>query len=66
MPVHRRLRQVVNFWRARAGQFSRAPKGFSVQRPRRVLARADTAAQDRWRRRLYPALKKKPARGTGR
>jgi transposase len=32
--------------------------GFSVQRPRRVLARADAAAQDRWRRHAYPALKK--------
>jgi transposase len=40
--------------------------GFSVQRPRRVLARADTAAQDRWHRRTYPALKNKPARETGR
>jgi transposase len=40
--------------------------GFSVQRPRRVLARADAATQDRWHRRIYPALKKKPARGTGR
>ena len=40
--------------------------GFSVQRPRRVLARADVAAQDRWRRRIYPHLKKKPKRGTGR
>jgi len=39
---------------------------FSVQRPRRVLARADAAAQDRWRRRIYPNLKKKPNRGTGR
>src|SRR5258707_10785914 len=38
---------------------------FSVQRPRRVLARADAAAQDRWHRRIYPALKKKPARDTG-
>jgi hypothetical protein len=27
--------------------------GFSVHRPRRVLARADAAAQDRWHRRLY-------------
>jgi transposase len=35
--------------------------GFSVQRPRRVLARADAAAQDRWHRRIYPNLKKKPA-----
>jgi len=33
--------------------------GFSVQRPRRILARADVAAQDRWRRRIYPNLKKK-------
>ena len=40
--------------------------GFSVQRPRRILARADVAAQDRWRRRIYPNLKKKPERGTGR
>jgi transposase len=32
--------------------------GFSVQRPRRVLARADAAAQNRWRRRTYPALQK--------
>src|SRR5580658_1433648 len=39
--------------------------GFSVQRPRRILARADAAAQDRWHRRIYPALKKKPARDTG-
>jgi transposase len=40
--------------------------GFSVQRPRRVLARADAAEQDRWRRHIYPELKKKPARETGR
>src|ERR1700694_912453 len=40
--------------------------GFSVQRARRILARADLAAQDRWRRRIYPNLKKKPKRGTGR
>ena len=40
--------------------------GFSVPRPRRILARADVAAQDRWRRRIYPNLKKKPRRGTGR
>jgi hypothetical protein len=32
--------------------------GFSVHRPRRVLARADAAAQDQWHRRTYPALKK--------
>ena len=41
-------------------------EGFPVQRPRRVLARADAAAQDRWHRRTYPAIKKKPARDTGR
>ena len=40
--------------------------GFSVQRPRRILARADVAAQDRWRRHIYPNLKKKPGRGAGR
>jgi len=34
--------------------------GFSVQRPRRVLARADAVAQDRWHRRTYPNLKKSP------
>src|SRR5947208_14253958 len=39
--------------------------GFSVQRPRRILARADVAAQNRWRRRIYPN-QKKPQRGTGR
>jgi transposase len=39
--------------------------GFSQQRPRRVLARADAAAQDRWHRRTYPNLKKKPARKAG-
>lgn len=39
---------------------------FSVQRPRRVLARADASEQDRWHRRTYPNLKKKPARKTGR
>lgn len=40
--------------------------GFSVQRPQRVLARADPAAQERWRRRTYPNLKKKPGGRTGR
>ena len=39
--------------------------GFSVQRPRRVLARADRHQQDRWHRHLYPRLKKKPAPRTG-
>ena len=35
--------------------------GFSVQRPRRKLARADAEAQDRWHRRIYPSLKKSPS-----
>jgi len=33
--------------------------GFSVQRPRKVLARADLAAQDKWHRHTFPNLKKK-------
>jgi transposase len=33
--------------------------GFSVQRPKRILARANRAAQQRWRRHTYPRLKKK-------
>ena len=33
--------------------------GFSVQRPRRKLWRADPSAQNRWRRYTYPRLKKK-------
>jgi len=32
--------------------------GFSVQRPRRQLAKADPVAQDRWQRYTYPRLKK--------
>ena len=40
--------------------------GFSVQRPRRVLARAEPREQDRWRRYTYPNLKKKPKPRTGR
>ena len=39
---------------------------FSQQRPRRVLMRANAEEQDRWHRRTYPNLKKKPARKTGR
>jgi len=35
--------------------------GFSVQRPRRTLARADAQQQDRWHRYTYPNLKKTPA-----
>ena len=34
--------------------------GFSVQRPRRKLKRANPAEQSRWRRYTYPRLKKKP------
>jgi len=40
--------------------------GFSVQRPKRVLARADAAERDRWQRYTYPNIKKKRARKTGR
>lgn len=32
---------------------------FSVQRPKRVLANADTALQNKWRRYTYPNIKKK-------
>jgi len=39
--------------------------GYSVQRPRRVFARANAAEQDRWHRRIYPQIKKKPTRKTG-
>jgi transposase len=34
--------------------------GFSVQRPKRELARADRQEQDRWHRYTYPNLKKTP------
>jgi transposase len=34
--------------------------GFSVQRPKRMLARANPAAQNKWHRYTYPNLKKKP------
>ena len=40
--------------------------GYSVQRPRRRLARANAWEQDRWHRYTYPNLKKKPKRKTGR
>jgi len=40
--------------------------GFSVERPRRVLARAGAGAQDRWRRRTYPNLRKKRKTKAGR
>jgi len=35
---------------------------FSVQRPKRLLAKADPKKQDRWRRYTYPNIKKKPVR----
>lgn len=34
--------------------------GFSVQRPKRTLARADEAQRSRWKRYTYPNIKKKP------
>lgn len=34
--------------------------GFSVQRPRRKLMRADPKKQDKWHRYTYPCLKKTP------
>ena len=40
--------------------------GFSVPRPRRLLARADAAAKERWQRRTFPNLKKKRKPTTGR
>lgn len=39
-----------------------AQLGFSVQRPKRLLAKADPQLQNRWRRYKYPNIKKK--RGT--
>jgi transposase len=33
--------------------------GFSVQRPKRLLAKADVELQNRWRRYTYPNIKKK-------
>lgn len=35
--------------------------GFSVQRPKRLLAKADLQLQNRWRRYTYPNIKKKRA-----
>lgn len=35
--------------------------GFSVQRPRRLLAKADLKMQNRWKRYTYPNIKKKHA-----
>jgi transposase len=34
--------------------------GFSIQRPRKKLARADAEKQDRWLKTTFPAIKKKP------
>ncbi len=34
--------------------------GFSVQHPRRVLAKADAELRSRWKRYRYPNIKKKP------
>jgi len=34
--------------------------GFSVQRPKRILAKADEAQRSRWTRYTYPNIKKKP------
>lgn len=39
-----------------------AQLGFSVQRPRRTLARADEGQRSRWTRYTYPDIKKKPRR----
>lgn len=36
--------------------------GFSVQRPKRMLARADEEKRSRWIRYTYPDIKKKPKR----
>lgn len=35
--------------------------GFSVQKPRKRLARADAGAQEYWLRERFPAIKKKRA-----
>ena len=34
--------------------------GFSIQRPRKKLARADKERQDQWLKTTFPAIKKKP------
>jgi transposase len=38
--------------------------GFSIQRPRKRLARADVEAQATWQRETFPAIKKKPLHAT--
>ncbi len=35
--------------------------GFSVQRPRKRLARANAEAQDVWIKKTFPKIKKKPS-----
>jgi transposase len=40
--------------------------GFSIQRPRRQLAKADREKQDKWHRYTYPAIKKKAEKNTQR
>jgi transposase len=35
--------------------------GFSIQRPRKRLARADVEAQATWLRETFPSIKKKPS-----
>jgi transposase len=39
--------------------------GFSVQRPRKRLARADAEAQETWIRERFPAIKKRPQPAVG-
>ena len=39
--------------------------GFSVQRPRKRLARTDAEKQEIWLRKRFPAIKKKPAHAVG-
>jgi len=39
--------------------------GFSVQRPRKRLARADAEKQEYWLRKRFPAIKKRPPRAGG-
>lgn len=35
--------------------------GFSVQSPKRVLAKADKEKQEKWTQKTYPSIKKKPS-----
>lgn len=36
--------------------------GFSIQKPKRILIRADEDKKKHWRRYIYPSIKKKPLR----